>query len=285
MAGSAVITSINNPPPTGDAVQTFYSNATVANLIAAGTDVNWYDAAIGGNLLSPTTILVHGNTYYASQTIEGCESQNRLAVLVIIVLNKTINLHLFLEGLFDDVSKMMVEAKDGLTGEPKWAYGVADRIQVDLFGENYPYAPTGVSIGGIDLSTAGLATFQVSSVWSGNYYIRVRSRNHLETWSAIPVPFSSSTIDYYFNTSMLQAYGTNPQAQVSTNPPLYAFFLGDLEQGGWVDADDFNIFEPFLTTGITGFVNSDFNGSGWVDSDDFNLLEPRLTMGVASQHL
>ncbi|WP_164124239.1 DUF7507 domain-containing protein, partial [Sphingobacterium luzhongxinii] len=73
-------------PTTTQSTQTFCEIAphTVANLQAVGTGLQWYDAATGGNLLSPTTILVDGQKYYASQTVGGCESVQRLEVTVAI---------------------------------------------------------------------------------------------------------------------------------------------------------------------------------------------------------
>ncbi|MEI8201651.1 MAG: PKD domain-containing protein, partial [Bacteroidota bacterium] len=225
------------PAPTGDALQSFNSLATVADLVAIGTNIKWYDAASGGNLLLSTLILTDGTTYYASQTVGNCESQDRLAVTVALSLFKTVKLRLFLEGLFDpNTLNSMVEAQDidwnyGFTFS-KYGAGVADRIQVDLFYGIYPYYPTGVSIGGIDLSTSGYATFQISPLNTGNYYIRVRNRNHLETWSAIPVPFNTNLVEWDFTTSAYNAYqapgGMDPQVLVGDN--LYAFYLGDLDQ-------------------------------------------------------
>ena len=176
----------------------------------------------------------------------------------------------------------MIEAMDGNTNQPQWASGIADKIQIDLFQENYPYTPIGVSISGIDLNTNGSATFQISSSHNGNYFMKVSNRNHLATWSAIAIPFNTETIYYNFSSDMLQAFGTDPQMQPV--PGKYAFYLGDIDQGGWVDTDDFNLFEPNLILGTTGFLSSDFNGGGWVDSEDFNLFEPRLTSGVTSQY-
>ena len=176
----------------------------------------------------------------------------------------------------------MNEAMDGNTGAPQWGDGIADKIQVDLYEENAPYAPIGVSISGINLADSGFASFNVAQTLNGNYFIKVSNRNHLQTWSAIAIPFNTNPVVYDFTSDMMQAYGTD--AQVMIAPNIYAFYLGDLDQGGWVDADDFNLFEPDLTMGATGFYISDFNGSGWVDADDFNLFEPRLTMGVAAQY-
>ena len=81
----AVTVTINTTAaPTGSAAQTFCNAGTIANLIATGTDVKWYAAASGGTALIASTALVTGTTYYASQTIAGCESATRLAVVVTI---------------------------------------------------------------------------------------------------------------------------------------------------------------------------------------------------------
>lgn len=78
----AVFKSCNTIAPTGIATQVFCNPATVADLIAIGSSIQWYDAQIGGNFLVGTTILADGMTYYASQSISGCESQGRFAVIV-----------------------------------------------------------------------------------------------------------------------------------------------------------------------------------------------------------
>ncbi|MET0760147.1 MAG: T9SS type A sorting domain-containing protein, partial [Flavobacterium sp.] len=70
--------------PTGSATQTFCNAATVANLTATGTAIQWYADAIGGTALVSTTPLVDGVHYYASQTVSGCESATRLDVTVAV---------------------------------------------------------------------------------------------------------------------------------------------------------------------------------------------------------
>ncbi|MDR3328249.1 MAG: hypothetical protein LBT04_09115, partial [Prevotellaceae bacterium] len=58
---------------------------TVADLKPIG--LNWYDAATGGTLLSGSTELTDGNTYHASQTLNGVESTTRTAVTVTLEAN------------------------------------------------------------------------------------------------------------------------------------------------------------------------------------------------------
>lgn len=76
----------NTTPPTGSANQPFCSaqNPTIANLYVTGNSIKWYDALNGGSLLSETTSLVDGKTYYASQTVNTCESP-RFGITVSIV--------------------------------------------------------------------------------------------------------------------------------------------------------------------------------------------------------
>ena len=82
---TGVAVTINAIPsaPTASA-QAFCGSATVANLVATGTAIQWYAAASGGTALVSTTALVNGTTYYASQTVSTCESTTRTGVAVTI---------------------------------------------------------------------------------------------------------------------------------------------------------------------------------------------------------
>jgi hypothetical protein len=74
------------PPaaPTGSAAQSFCSGAQISQLSATGSNIQWYSSPTGGTPLSGTTVLTNGVTYYASQTVNGVQSTNRLAVTVTI---------------------------------------------------------------------------------------------------------------------------------------------------------------------------------------------------------
>ncbi len=69
--------------PTATSPQTFciQQNATIRSITITGQNIKWYDALTNGNLLANTTPLQNGTTYYASQTINGCES-DRIPVLI-----------------------------------------------------------------------------------------------------------------------------------------------------------------------------------------------------------
>jgi len=68
--------------PTGTAAQSFCPGATVADLTATGTAIQWYATSSGGSPLATSTALTTATHYYASQTINGCESTSRFDVTV-----------------------------------------------------------------------------------------------------------------------------------------------------------------------------------------------------------
>ena len=86
------LTVITTPAPTGAVVQNFCSanSQKISNLSITGSNIKWYNALSGGIELSGITLLVDGTTYYATQTINGCESATRLAVTVNVSSTPTI---------------------------------------------------------------------------------------------------------------------------------------------------------------------------------------------------
>jgi gliding motility-associated-like protein len=78
---TVIITS--QPLPVAETPQTFciQQNATLANIAINGQNIKWYDAATAGALLPNTTVLQNNTLYYATQTINGCES-DRVPVTV-----------------------------------------------------------------------------------------------------------------------------------------------------------------------------------------------------------
>jgi len=80
------------PPPSGNSTQAFENGDTLADLEAEGDNIQWYTTP--GETTGPpsitdtdtplalTTLLTDGTTYYASQTVYGIESRERLPVQV-----------------------------------------------------------------------------------------------------------------------------------------------------------------------------------------------------------
>lgn len=80
-----VVTINSTAAPTGDASQSFIDSATVANLEATGSDIQWYLASSGGSALATSTSLIDGTSYFATQTLTSCESTSRFEVVATII--------------------------------------------------------------------------------------------------------------------------------------------------------------------------------------------------------
>ncbi len=74
------------PPFVLNTEQTFYVNQphTIANLLAIGHEIRWYDQETGGTIYAESEELENGQIYYAEQTLNGCKSM-RQGVLVRIL--------------------------------------------------------------------------------------------------------------------------------------------------------------------------------------------------------
>jgi gliding motility-associated-like protein len=77
----------NTLPPKGDSTQTFCSsqNPTLNTVVITGTALKWYNSVAAGVNLPDSTPLQDGKTYYATQTLNGCESPIRLAITIALI--------------------------------------------------------------------------------------------------------------------------------------------------------------------------------------------------------
>ena len=83
----SVVVTISGEPPSNVAVAISRCSSdvnTIAQLNATGSNIEWYDAQTGGNLLQSTTVLIDGSTYWVQQTENGCTSI-RLPTTVTII--------------------------------------------------------------------------------------------------------------------------------------------------------------------------------------------------------
>ena len=79
-----LVTILQTQKPIGENTQSFCEAATVEDLLAQGNDIKWYSSASDDEELTPETELEDNSSYFASQTVDECESQERLMINVII---------------------------------------------------------------------------------------------------------------------------------------------------------------------------------------------------------
>ncbi len=168
------VTVDNTPVPMANA-QTFCEteNATIANLVATGTDIKWYNVA--GTLLTPMTLLANG-TYYASQTIANCESSQ---VPVVVTINPAAKPIFTLKSSYcqDDIPDLLnIMSTNGITGT--WNPAIIDTTTLGTVKYTFTPGPNQcASIFEIDITildvTIAPFTISVSEPFAQNTFAQV----------------------------------------------------------------------------------------------------------------
>jgi len=195
----------------------------------------------------------------------GYDSKIKYAYIMVTV-PKILSLKLYLEGLFNPDSGVMNQVQ-GQSGA-FYPIPIADMITVKLADPGFP----GNSIlysGEVPLLQDGSCILSIPASLNGSYYIIIQHRNSIESWSASPVPFASSSITYDFTTEASRVFGSN-QKQIQG---IYCLFSGDINQDGIVDSGDIIRIENLEPSFAAGYLSEDLNGDGIVDSGDFILLD------------
>jgi hypothetical protein len=151
------------------------------------------------------------------------------------------------------------------------AINAQDTITVELRNSASPYnlIQSMKSIGGQGIAKQ----IQFSQAVDGTpYYLVVKHRNSIETWSSHTTSFASGELSYNFTTSLSQAYGNN-MIQINTNPNVYAIYSGDVDQDGSVDAFDLSEIDNDAFNFVSGYVPADLNGDLFVDANDFAVAD------------
>ncbi len=84
---TASITINATASPVASLTQDFTTGQTLADFSITGENIKWYDSPSGGNELPSSQLIVAGMSYYASQTINGCESPTRCKIIAGIDLS------------------------------------------------------------------------------------------------------------------------------------------------------------------------------------------------------
>lgn len=74
-----------SPPPAGplaESPQSFCDSAQVSDLLVTGTNIRWYSSVTSTTQMDPSDSVITG-TYYATQTINGCESEKTPVEVII----------------------------------------------------------------------------------------------------------------------------------------------------------------------------------------------------------
>ena len=188
----------------------------------------------------------------------------------------TLNLKLFIEGYYDTVTNLMkpVKANQGIGSSTT----DVDDITVEL--RDATTYNTIASTSAV-LKTDGTANCLFSSSYTGNYFIAIIHRSAVQTWSNLPVSFSSASTSFDFSTAAAKAFGSNMTLVASG---VYAFYNGDINQDEIIDNSDSDTLFFDIENSNFGFITTDLNGDGSVDNSDADSFFVNVENSIFSNH-
>ncbi|MDQ3020845.1 MAG: M12 family metallo-peptidase [Bacteroidota bacterium] len=119
------------------------------------------------------------------------------------------------------------------------------------------------------LTTNAIASSPFERALSGTYYIVVKHRNSIETWSKAGGENygRGSFFAYNFVQPVNQAYGYDSQALIDP-APYYGMYGGDVDQDYSVNLADVSQIENAAFNFLSGYVVEDLTGDDLVDLND-----------------
>lgn len=149
-----------------------------------------------------------------------------------------------------------------------------DTVKIYIRNSFSPYSLVDSSVSKPDSS--GLGKFYFNGVSNGvNYYIELKHRNSIRTWSSTWGSFTSGSMIYNFSSAITQAFGNNMK-QIDTTPLRFAIFSGDVNQDGIIDAGDLSQVENDAGISLVGYENSDVTGDDFADAADVSIVENNI---------
>ena len=148
-----------------------------------------------------------------------------------------------------------------------------DSIRVELYELNNTSVPFASAEAILHNNGKAKLLFANNSEISGQpYWIAVKHKNSIQTWSKNPIDFTSN-VSYDFSTALTQAYddGNNPP-MVTMPLGVFAFYSGDINQDGTVDSQDMNPVYNDNNAQLYDYLITDCTGDGTTDSQDMNFV-------------
>lgn len=249
-------------------------------IISGGTNNNsmvWSPAtylnSTNQNLVTASNVTA--NTIYTVTVTNsnGCTNTSTVSIQVTPCTTSGLEVKCFIEGYYAGSGLMQaVKMNQGIGSNSS----IVDDISLEIKQPTSPYTTVATSTG--ELNTNGTVQFNFNPIPTGLYFIVLKYKNGIETWSASPVPILTSST-YDFTTAANKAFGSN-QTEVANG--VWALYSGDINQDGSIDAFDYILQDPDIIDGASGYLSTDLNGDGIVDVFDYLVMEPNLTEGIGA---
>lgn len=163
---------------------------------------------------------------------------------------KNLQLSVLAEGLYDSLTSVSVR----------------DTFRVYLRWAQAPYQIVDSSSSVVGSDGRGSFNFRNAQLQQP-YYITVKHRNSILTWSAVPVTFTGYQASYDFTQSQSAAYGSN----LVRKGIKYCLYTGDIDLDGVIDTQDLGLADNAALSFSTGYLPEDLNGDSFVDLEDLQI--------------
>ncbi|MDQ3022260.1 MAG: SBBP repeat-containing protein [Bacteroidota bacterium] len=194
------------------------------------------------------------NIYVSGLSVSSFGNQGRRFLTLKYKQNdlRILSLNTLIEGFYDEQSNSMIE----------------DTVKILLRNESTPYNIIDSAKEVVNTFGSGLFKFN-NSLEGENYYLVIKHRNSIETWSSSAVAFSGDSINYNFTSSSSQAFGDNMKLKGTR----WTVYSGDVNQDGLVDITDLLITDNDVLNFVQGYVAADVNGDDLVDLIDLEITD------------
>lgn len=260
-------------PPAPAVVNLTSIQFTSANygVITGTSGLNLYTTDAGANW----TLYMTGSGGSTLNSIYAVLSSTSIVPVFAAGSNGSIHKHsgLYLPGPKLNLTALIEGFYDGSTMTP-------DTVKVELRNALSPY--TLVESKKILLDNAGQGNGLFNSAVEGtNYYLAVKHRNAVETWSKLPQQFTGGSLTYDFTTAATQAFGDN----LKLKGTKWCVYSGDVPaQDGLVDLTDEVAIINDANAFVTGSgLGTDLNSDESVDLTDIIIVVNNANAFISKQ--
>ncbi|MFM8433290.1 MAG: hypothetical protein ACKOA1_10880, partial [Bacteroidota bacterium] len=128
------------------------------------------------------------------------------------------------------------------------------------------------------VNTSGTGVFNFTGVPQGySYYLIIRHRNSMETWSSVPINFSNLALSYDFSNNAANSFGNNVK---NLGGGKFGLYSGDVNQDNIIDLTDLNSISSATANGPSGYLSQDITGDMIVESADYSLIENNYQLNI-----
>lgn len=199
-----------------------------------------------------------------------------------IALEMSLPAGIFTYRVFRDEVKFTLNLKMAVEGfyninEDK--LNINDTVTVYLRNINSPFNIVDSSRSVID-SVNLTGSFNFYNVNSGTYYMKIKHRNSIETWSKAGGENieENDVLHFDLSSKQSQAFGNN----LTLTGSRYCIYSGDVNQDGTIDISDLSDIDNDVSVFNNGYINSDITGDMFTDVSDIAIAENNAVQFISS---